>query len=381
MLRLRKTATAKRWTSHTQIVLAGAILVCTAFYPPIAEAAAKPYESPTANPQDLSRFGQELFFDARLSADGLISCSSCHKAELYFADDIAVSRGVFSRQGTRNTPSLVGTASATAYFWDGRRSSLENLVLNPLTHPNEHGMRLSQLKSVIQSHHLSRWQSLFGAADVSIDGIARALAAFVRTLVPAQSSFEKFAYRGDNFAMTEAQYRGYQLFIGRAECSRCHLIGAQDAPLTDSLYHMGETNFDAQTSMAAAALRISALSQEERFAVVASDEGVSALGRYTVTLRPEDVGLFRTPSLRNVAGTAPYMHDGSVASLQEAVEHEIYWRAPEDARLGRLTPAERTDLVEFLHALTSELNVVSVPFSDLGRGALLERSQPTGKSL
>jgi len=298
--------------------------------------------------------GRALFFDTALSADGEVACANCHRPERAFADDVAVSRGVHQRKGTRNSPSLLDTAHGEALFWDGRRTSLEVLILDPLLHPNEHGMAsAADLVLRVRQRHAGAHSRAFAGEDVSADTIARALAAYVRTLESSDSSFDRFQFGGDATALTEAQQQGLKLFMGRAECSRCHNIGEQAAPFTDGMYHSGETRADLQPRLHEVAREIANLPEAKRFAAVASREDVAALGRFVVTLRPEDIGRFRTPSLRNVALTAPYMHDGSVPTLREAVERELYYRAGSDARLATLTPWERANLVAFLEALTS----------------------------
>jgi cytochrome c peroxidase len=306
-----------------------------------------------ASPQQVA-LGRALFFDTALSADGEVACASCHRPERAFADDAAISRGVHHRKGTRNSPSLLEAARGKDLFWDGRRTSLESLILDPLLHPNEHGMASpADIVRRVRERHAAAHSLAFAGRDVSADTIARAVAAYVRTLEPGDSPFYRFQFGGDTAALTEGQRRGLKLFVGRAECSRCHTLGPQAAPFTDGMYHSGETRTDLQPRLHLVARELAGLPEAERFAAVASREDVAALGRFVVTLRPEDIGRFRTPSLRNVALTAPYMHDGSVPTLREAVERELYYRAGNDARLGTLTPRERADLVDFLEALTS----------------------------
>ena len=312
--------------------------------------------------------GRALFFDAALSADGEVSCASCHRPERAFADDVAVSRGVHRRSGTRNSPSLLGVARGQALFWDGRRTSLEVLILDPLTHPNEQGMASpAALVLRVRQRHARAHSLAFAGAEVSAETISQAVAAYLRTLEPGESAFDRFQFGGDPAALTEAQRQGLRLFLGRAECGRCHSIGPRTAPLTDELYHPGELREDLQPRLHEVAREVARLPEAERFAAVASREEVAALGRFVVTLRPEDVGRFRTPDLRNVALTAPYMHDGSVPTLREAVERELYYRAGSDARLGTLTPLERANLVAFLEALTSAPPAARAPSASQGR--------------
>ncbi|MBZ4416340.1 cytochrome c peroxidase [Myxococcus sp. RHSTA-1-4] len=295
--------------------------------------------------------GEALFFDTRLSADGTVACATCHRPEAAFADSLPVTPGVYGRVGTRNAPSLIGAGSTRELFWDGRRGSLEELVLDPLTTPEEHGIEdMPAVLASVRARHASGFARVFPGEGVTERTLAQALADYVRTLAPAPSAFERYR-AGDAGALTPAQRRGLALFSGRAACARCHRL--EGDALTDGAYHAGEVLPELAPRLAAAAREVSRMAPEARRAAVPARVEVAALGRYTVTLRTADVGRFRTPSLRNVAVTAPYMHDGSVATLAQAVERELYYRTSEGLRVGDLTPAERADLVEFLQALTS----------------------------
>lgn len=293
--------------------------------------------------------GRALFFDTGLSADGRVSCASCHRPEAAFGDVTAVSTGAFNKQGTRNAPSLLGASAEGELFWDGRRASLEALVLDPLLNTVEHGLpSLEALTSAVRARHMARFAKAFPGDEVRPVRIAEALAVFVRALTRGESPYDLYA-AGDTTALSASQRRGLALFSGRAGCARCHRL--ENGLFTDGAYHAGESLTRSQRADAAAT--IPALSEQERRDAISLDPGVAALGRYVVTLRPSDIGRFRTPSLRNVAVTAPYMHDGQAASLAEAVQRELYYRRPPGLRLGDLTPSEREDLVAFLKSLTS----------------------------
>src|SRR6266851_5554935 len=180
-----------------------------------------------------------------------------------------------------------------------------------------------------------------------------ALACFVRTLVADDSTFDRFMYKGEHAALTEGQRRGLKLFRGRGQCASCHLIGDKDAPLTDGQFHALHLEAGLRRHLPALVPLVKATPREQLGELIASRPDIAALGRFLVTLDPSDIGRFRTPSLRNVALTAPYMHDGSVPTLARAVEREIYYRSAEVARPVSLTPSERDDLVAFLESLTS----------------------------
>lgn len=305
-------------------------------------------------PTPQEALGRALFFDTSLSADGRTACMSCHQPERAFSDRDALAVGTHHRVGTRNSPSLLDVDDGRTLFWDGRRTSLEELILDPLLHSHEHGLSsASELVARVRQRHTAAHSLAFPKEEVSTRTITRSLAAYVRTLKSGASPFERFHFGKEAAALDESQRRGFKLFMGRAECGRCHLVGPQAAPFTDGGFHSGESREDLRPRLPAVAREVANLPESERFSAVASREDVAALGRFVVTLRPEDIGRFRTPSLRNVALTAPYMHDGSVPTLREAVERELYYRAGRDARLGTLTPRERADLVAFLEALTS----------------------------
>ncbi|HEX6899934.1 MAG TPA: cytochrome c peroxidase [Thermoanaerobaculia bacterium] len=316
---------------------------------------------PLDNPQTPEKvaLGRALFEDKRLSADGQVSCATCHQAERAFTDGRSVAQGVRKQDGTRNAPTLLNSAYLTSMFWDGRRVTLEEQAGDPLVNPVEHGLAdhgevLARVRT--DAAHAAGFRKTFGVAPEAIrmEHVAKALAAFQRTLVAGDSPFDRYRYGGDPTALSDAQVRGLGLFEGRARCAACHTIGEESALLTDNAFHtlgIGRTN--AQPGLADRATRLALLSASERDRSIISDPEVAALGRFAVTLKPLDIGRFRTPTLRNVALTGPYMHDGSVPTLGEAVERELYYRGLESGRPLILTPLEKADLVAFLEALTS----------------------------
>jgi cytochrome c peroxidase len=303
--------------------------------------------------------GRKLFFDRNLSADQTISCASCHRPDKAFSDGKPTAEGVGGRLGTRNTPSVIDAGLAKAFFWDGRREVLETQVLDPLFNPNEHGLRDAEdlLKRIgADGGYSAVAEATFGTAStaISLSDVGMALAAFLRSLNAASSPADRYLFGGDRQALTPAQRRGLDLFRGDAQCATCHRIGEHDALFTDHLYHSHSVGFDGLVRKLPELVgRLAKADGGERGRLVIADPDVAALGRFVVTLDPKDIGRFKTPSLRNVALTGPYMHDGSVATLDEAVAHEIYYRSRVMGRPLILTPTERQDLVEFLRALTS----------------------------
>lgn len=304
--------------------------------------------------------GKRIFLDTRFSADGIVSCATCHQPDRAFSDGLPKSKGIRAQIGTRNAPSLLNAGFMETQFWDGRRTTLESQVLDPFVNSREHGLASSaQLIELVQQD--PAYVSLFKVAfdtdmqPVSEQNIAKALASYLRTLTAGSSPFDRFYYAGDQTALSASARRGLKLFLGRAQCATCHQIGGAEASFTDQKFHSLHVGMDQiegrlpELTKRAVAARRSNLSADS---TVLSDEDVSELGRFFVTLNPADIGQFRTPSLRNVALTAPYMHDGSIGSLKQAVEQEIYYRSAQNGRPIILTPEEKADLVRFLQNLT-----------------------------
>ncbi|MFY2561209.1 cytochrome-c peroxidase [Corallococcus terminator] len=306
--------------------------------------------------------GRALFFDLSLSADGRVGCMTCHLPERVFSDRDARSLGAHHRVGTRNAPSLLDVAEVRTLFWDGRRTSLEALILDPLLHPQEHALGSpEELVARVRRRHVAAHALAFPNEEVSTQTITGSIAAYVRTLKSGESSFERFHFGKDSTALDASPRRGLTLFMGRAGCARCHTVGSKVATFTDGRFHAGVPREDLRSRLPTVAREVAKLPEAERFSAVASREDVAALGRFVVSLRTEDIGRFRTPSLRNAALTAPYMHDGSVPTLSEAVDRELDSRVSGDARRTPFTPRDRADLVAFVEALTS------TSFSELGR--------------
>ncbi len=305
--------------------------------------------------------GKQLFRDTRLSSDGKISCEFCHKQDHAFSDGQRLARGVGGQLGTRNTPSLFNVQFNRSLFWDGRRSSLDEQAIDPLINPFEHGLRdesevLSRIRS--DAAYVAEFRTAFGvdAASIESSHVAQAIAAYERTLIAGDSAFDRFLYGHDPAALNPSAERGLALFRGSAHCSTCHIIGQESALLTDNQFHSVNVGLPRIASnLATLTTQVVAVRNAEARmdAAILSDPDIAELGRFVVTLDPHDIGKFRTPSLRNVALTAPYMHDGSVPTLEDAVERELYEHTDPSGRPLILTPQEKADLVAFLKALTS----------------------------
>jgi len=331
----------------------------------------KPHDAPSLA---LGRLGEKLFFDTRLSADGKVSCARCHVPERAFTDGSSRSSGHRGQVGTRNAPTLLNVAYLDSLFWDGRAADLEAQALAPLLNPVEHALANGQAVVDVVRHdavYIKELKRAFGSSHERIDArmIGAALAAYERSLVAGGSSFDRFLYGAEKTALSAEAIWGLELFRGRAQCVSCHPIGESSSLFTDGDFHMAPTGLPKAVTenlaLLASRVRISDRPALER--LIATDPNVAAFGRFLVTRNPADIGKFKTPSLRNVALTAPYMHDGSVPTLEQAVDLELYNRADALRYPIVLTIAERRALVEFLKALTGSKRVVE------GNGVLKRR--------
>lgn len=268
---------------------------------------------PEDNPltREKIRLGQRLFSDPRLSRDGKHSCASCHDPHHGFTDARPVAVGVFGRVGTRRVPALINRGYGAAFFWDGRVEALEDQVLRPIQDPKEMDMSLAE-----------------AAARVGIppDEIARALASYLRTIRSGNSAYDRYV-NGDTAALSDSARQGLRIFRGKGNCVACH-VGPN---FTDEQFH--------NTGVA------------WRRGVLRDP------GRYAVTGKEADRGAFKVPTLREVARTAPYMHDGSVATLDEVIEFYDRGGNPNpylDTELHplKLTPEDKQALAAFLLALS-----------------------------
>lgn len=335
-------------------LVAGGLVLAS---PPASTSAAE-----MAAAQAQEQLGRRLFFDARLSGDGKVSCASCHQPERAFSDGKPVAEGIGGRLGSRNTPSLVDVAAQRSFFWDGRRATLEEQALDPLLNPIEHGLSdASTLLALLRSddQYVAQFQQSFGrghggADTISAANVARALSAFQQGLVDGPSAFDRYR-AGDSTALRAEAQRGWMLFNGVAACTRCHAVEGSKPLLTDHGFHsLGVGLKDIERQLPALVRQLAEWRNDGRAQdhSILRDPGMAALGRFVVTMDPKDIGKFKTPGLRNVALTAPYMHDGSVPTLEEAVDREIYYRGKDDGHPLILTPTERAELVAFLESLT-----------------------------
>ena len=292
---------------------------------------------PNPAPAAAVALGKKLFFSPALSVDGSVACAHCHQPEKGFADARAASPGVKGGLGNRNAPSVWNAVHQQTQFWDGRATSLEEQASGPIMNSIEMGHSASGAVASVQALPEMRQMMVaaYGDDTVTIKRIARAIAAYEQTLVRGNSPFDRFVFGGDKTALTAEAQRGLELFRGKANCATCHIIGKDSALLTDHQFHNLGVGMDPTGEL-------------------------TDLGRFKVSGRERDKGAFRTASLRNVAETAPYMHDGSLKTLKEVVDFYVGGGNanpqldPLIRPLTMFTRQERADLVAFLESLTGE---------------------------
>ncbi len=312
--------------------------------------------------------GRKLFFDRRLSANGTLSCALCHVPEQGFTHN-AMSRavGLEGRSLRRNAASLYNLAWTDPLFLDGREHFLETAVWMELLDPDRHGNR-SVAMVLDPLHRLPDYRGLFEAAfagrAADMETVGAALAAYLRTLVSANSAFDRWYFGGEADALDPAAVRGFRLFTGAAGCAGCHTVAERHALFTDNRlhdtgigwWHSMRRTPDKRVLEPAPGIRI----EVDRAALAGTEErAYNDLGRYEVTQHPADRWRFRTPSLRNVAQTAPYMHDGSLPTLAAVVDYydrggHAHPGLDERIRPLGLSAHDKTDLVAFLAALDGD---------------------------
>jgi cytochrome c peroxidase len=271
---------------------------------------------PDDNPLTVEKIelGRRLFHDRRLSRSGRVNCASCHNPRRAFSSPQALAVGVFGRRTDRNASALLNRARGRAFFWDGRIATLEEQVLAPITNPNEMDLTFAQASARV---------------GMDADTLSRALASYVRSILTGDSPFDRFV-SGDRRALTREQQLGLQVFRGKGNCTACH-VGPN---FTDERLH--------------------------NTGVAWRDGRLQDEGRFLVTGLDADRGALKTPTLREVARTAPYMHDGSLPTLEAVVEFYSGGGRPNptvdpEIRPLRLTVHERQALAAFLGSLSGSV--------------------------
>ena len=310
--------------------------------------------------------GKRLFSDTRFSADGTVSCATCHDPKMAFVDGLPVSEGIKGLKGTRNAPTVINAAYYTSQFWDGRRKTLEEQALDPFVNPVEHGLKSHEpIVKICREDPVYRkaFKEAFGIGpqEITIDHVVKAIAAFERTVIAGNSPFDRYYFGGEENAISEAAKRGFKLFQTKARCQDCHRLDQNFALFTDNKFHNLGVGMKKILPRLREIINTYRRAKKEGLKLdekVLTSSEISELGRFAVTLKLRDVGAFKTPSLRNVAVTAPYMHDGSIETLEEVIElynqggHKNPFLAS-GIRPLNLTEQEKKDLVEFLKSLTS----------------------------
>lgn len=299
-----------------------------------------PLKTPEDNPMTPEKveLGKMLYFDKRVSKDGTVSCATCHDPKMAWAENEPTSTGIDKQVGGRNAPTVINAAYATRQFWDGRAATLEEQATGPVENPIEMGHSMTAVVEHFSKipGYQERFRKVFGTG-VTKEGFAKAVAAFERTVLSGDSPYDRFQ-AGDQQALNDAQKRGLKLFT-EAGCDDCH-----KPPVFSSFdyYNAG----------------------------VGMDKPKPDEGRKAVTKKDDDTGAFRVPALREVANTAPYFHDGSAKTLEEAVA--LMAAGGKDnphrsadmfdvVREKKLTAEDQKDLVELLKALSGRYPIVEPP--------------------
>jgi cytochrome c peroxidase len=296
---------------------------------------------PGDNPEtaEAVSLGRRLFYEKKLSSDNSLSCASCHNPTLGFTDRQKHSTGFKGQVGKRNAPTVMNAAYLPFQFWDGRAGSLEDQAAGPIANPIEmnqkHDVCVSKLAA--DPTYKAEFRKVFGPGEVTIGKIEKAIASFERTLISGDSPFDRYQFGGDKTALSPAAIRGLAIFrdSARADCAACHTIDDHFALFTDGKFH--------------------------NIGIGVDDEGnLTDLGRYNETKAKADTGAFLTPTLRNVAMSAPYTHDGSLKTLRDVVDYYAGGGNSNPYLDKKIKPLnlsgrERDDLVKFLESLTGQL--------------------------
>ena len=313
--------------------------------------------------QERIALGRKLYFDVRLSKDGTVACATCHDVSRGFTDRRSVSEGIKDQLGQRSSPTVMNAAMFQSMFWDGRAASLEDqaklTVLNPVEmgHPDA----ASAMASINgDPAYQSMFQKAYGRAP-NYDDVGRAIASFERTLIFLDAPFDRYL-SGDTKAISPAAQRGLELFNGKARCVSCHMINSSNPLGTDNLFHnigvsARKQNFEQLAQKGLAAIQTN--SDEQALDKLAIETNLSELGRFLVSRQRQDIGAFKTEQLRNVGLTAPYMHDGTLRTLWDVMDH--YNKGGETNAFldGGIEPldlseSEINDVVAFLFTLTDK---------------------------
>jgi cytochrome c peroxidase len=309
---------------------------------------------------DRIALGRKLYFDTHLSRDGTVSCATCHDVSRGFTDHRSVSEGIEDKLGRRSAPTVMNAALFQSMFWDGRAPTLEAQAKLPILNPIEmgHPDSASAMKGLSADPSYARlFQKAYGRTP-NYEDVGRAIASFERTLIFLDAPFDRYV-AGDANAISPAAQRGLVLFGGKARCVSCHMINASNPLGTDNLFHNIGVSARTQNfeQLAQKGLAATKAADERALDKLALETDMSELGRFITTRNRSDIGAFKTEQLRNVGITAPYMHDGSLHTLWDVVDHYNKGGETNPYLDGGIEPldlseSEIDDLVAFLFTLT-----------------------------
>jgi cytochrome c peroxidase len=348
---------------HCLMLLVGLIFSSGVFADPYL--GLPPLNIPADNPQTSEKIelGKRLFNDKRFSADGSISCASCHHPDKAFTDGLPVAQGLNGQLGTRNAPTVLNAAFYETLFLDGRANSLEDQALGPFINLIEHGLLNHQeIVNVVKNNSIytQQFKKVFAVQknEIKIDYVTKAIASYERTLTSGDSLFDRYLFGRDHSVLSDSAERGLGIFKSKGNCVTCHEISWNNALFTDNrFYNIGVGFKHLMPVLDKFIATVSQGKNPDDFNLTAVQH--SELGRFNITKDLADIGKFKTPTLRNIALTAPYMHDGSMLTLEEVVEH--YDKGGDknkfiDSKIFplHLAKQEKQDLVAFMKALTSQ---------------------------
>ena len=300
-----------------------------------------PVPIPADNPPTAETIvlGRKLYYDKALSIDNTVACASCHAPDAGFADPRQFSVGVNGGTGDRQAPPVLNAAYFGAQFWDGRSPSLEDQAGGPVQNPIEMGFTHEGVEERLtqDASYVAEFEAAWGPGPITYEKVGKSIASFERTVLVGNSPFDRYLFGGEKDAMSEEAIRGLEIFrdVKKGNCEVCHTINEEEgyALFTDNKYHNLGVGADIDGSLA--------------------DDG-----RAKVTSAAADKGAFKTPHIRNIADSGPYMHDGHLKTLKEVLDFYIGAGNSNDNRdkeiheLDFLTAQERTDLIAFMEALS-----------------------------
>lgn len=341
-------------------------LMKTVYHPPKGQ---PPVPVPANNPitPEKVQLGRKLFYDRRLSLNNTFSCAMCHIPEQGFtSNEMKTAVGIEGRTVKRNSPTLYNVAYYTRLFHDGRENSLEHQVWGPLLAHNEManpsiGNVIEKLKN--EAEYIALFKNAFDKGP-TMETLGMAIASYERTLNSGNSAFDRWYYGSEKQALSASAQRGFKLFTGKAQCSSCHTVGKDHAIFTDNAFHNTGIGYREAMGTGAKTQRVQVapgifVDIDTKLIASVSERKGNDLGRYEVTQNPDDRWRYKTPSLRNVSLTAPYMHNGSLSTLKEVVEFYNQGGIANETldpliKPLKLSANEMDDLTEFLKSLTGD---------------------------